>query len=162
MRDEQEHQLRKRQGGTHPSRHETQSSKASSNTKCSLATELDGDQTEWLVARRDERKVGSAEDVRGEGSELRLREHAVGVHLHKAGKFVGGEDSVKIDDGADGDELHLRLLLESVYLKQHQSKSSAEDARSTYSAGMTSAMRSTPFCLDQRPTKTNRSAWDLA
>lgn len=44
--------------------------------------------------------------------------------------------------------------LKRIYVNHHHGT-----INSTYSDGMTSAIRSTPFCFDQRPTNTNKSAF---
>jgi len=97
-----------------PSRHETKTSKTSSDSERSLPSELDGDQSERLVSRRDQRKVGSREEVRRERGELGLREDLLRVHFHESGELLCGESSVEIDDGSDGDELDQLVLLEAV------------------------------------------------
>ena len=103
---------------TYPTRHETETTETRADTKSTLTTELDGDETERLVTRRDERKVRTAEQVRRERSKLGLRVHAVGVHLHETGELLGGETTVEIDDGTDGDELDRRTLLKPIRQKQ--------------------------------------------
>jgi hypothetical protein len=97
---------------TDPSGHETETSQPGADTERTLAAELDGDETERLVARRDQRKVGAREDVGRQGGELGLGEDAVRVHLHEPGKLLGCEAAVEVDDGADADELEVRPLLE--------------------------------------------------
>ena len=103
---------RDREEHTYPTGHETKTTETRADTESTLTTELDGDETERLVTRRDEREVRTAEQVRRERSELGLRVHAVGVHLHEARELLSGETTVEIDDGADGDELDGGALVE--------------------------------------------------
>ena len=102
---------------TYPTGHQTKTTETRTNTESTLTTELDSDETERLITRRDKRKVSTTEQVRREGRELRLGEHAVGVHLHETGELLGGETTVEIDDGTDSDELDRRTLLESIRRK---------------------------------------------
>lgn len=142
---------------THPTRHQTETTKTTTNTEGTLTTELNRDQTERLITRGNQSEISTAEQVRRQGSELRLGVYPVGVHLHKTCELLSSEATVKINDGADGDELDGRTLIEPAR-KRHQLPGMHHARRKTYSEGMTSAIRSTPFCLDQRPTNTNRSA----
>ena len=116
-RDDVRRCIQRRRRGTYPTGHETETTETRTDTEGTLTTELDGDETERLIARRDKRKVSTAEQVRREGRELRFGEHAVGIHLHETGELLGGETTVEIDDGTDGDELDRRTLLESIRRK---------------------------------------------
>lgn len=89
--------------GTYPTRHKTKTAETRTDTKSTLATELHCDETERLIARRNECEVGTAEQVRRERSEFRLREDTIGIHLHETSKLLRCEASVKIDDGPDTD-----------------------------------------------------------
>jgi len=139
-----------------PSRHETETSQTSSDSESSLPSELDSDQSERLVSRRDQGEVGSREEVRRERRELGLREDLLWVHFHEPGELLCGESTVEIDDGSDGDELDHLVLLEAVFKTKQVSlpREYRETRRgnmireeATYRAGNTSAMISTPFCL---------------
>ena len=95
-----------------PAGHETETTETRTDTEGTLTTELDSNETERLVTRRDQGKVGTGEQIRRQGSELGLGVDAVGVHLHETGELLGGETTVEINDGTDTDELDLGLLLE--------------------------------------------------
>ena len=112
-RDDVRRCIQRRRRGTYPTGHETETTETRTDTEGTLTTELDGDETERLITRRDEGEVGTAEQVRRQSSELRLRVNPVGVELHQPRKLFRGEATVKIDDGTDTYELNRRLLLES-------------------------------------------------
>ena len=99
---------------TYPTRHETETTKTGTNTKSTLPTELDGDETERFITRRDKSEVGTTEQVRRKSRELGLRVDAIGVELHETVQLLSGETTVKINDGTDGDELDTGPLLESI------------------------------------------------
>lgn len=90
---------------THPTRHQSETSEAGTDTESTLSTELDSDETERFITRWDQSEVSTAEKVRREGSELRLRIDTIGVNLHQTGELLRSETTVKINDGADTDEL---------------------------------------------------------
>ena len=98
----------------HPTGHETETTKTRTNTKSTLTTELYSDETERLITRRDQREIGTAEQVRRQRRELGLRVDAIGVELHETVQLLSGETTVKINDGTDGDELDTGPLLESI------------------------------------------------
>lgn len=143
---------------TYPTRHKTKTTETRTDTEGTLTTELDSDQTERLVTRRDQSEIGTAEQVRRKRSELGLRVHTVRVQLHQASKLLRSEPTVEINDGTDGNELNGGLLLEPNRASVNVDPLNT-NGRSTYNDGMTSAIKSTPFCLDQRPTNTKRSAF---
>jgi len=99
--------------GEPPAGHETETTKARSNTERAFTTEFDGDEAERFVARGNEGKVGSAEQVRREGCELRLGENAVRVHFHETRELLRCEAAVEIDNRANSDELNGRALLKA-------------------------------------------------
>lgn len=100
------------EGDTHPTRHQTETTKTTTNTEGTLTTELNRDQTERLITRGNQSEISTAEQVRRQGSELRLGVHPVGVHLHKTCELLSSEATVEINDGTDGDELDRRTLIE--------------------------------------------------
>ena len=104
---------------THPTGHETETTKTRTDTKSTLSAELDSDKTERLITRRDKSEVRTAEQVRRQSSELGLREDTIRVELHQARQFLRSEASVKIDDGTDTDELDRRALLETEFVGQY-------------------------------------------
>lgn len=57
-------EMRKQDEATHPTRHQTETSKSRTDTKCTLTTELDSHQTERLITRGNQREVGATEQVR--------------------------------------------------------------------------------------------------
>ena len=97
---------------TYPTRHETKTTKSTTDTQGTLATELDGDKTEWLITGRNQCEVGATEKIRGKGGEFRLGVHTIWIEFHQACQFLRREAAVKINDGADTDELNLRALFE--------------------------------------------------
>ena len=104
---------------THPTGHETETTKTRTNTESTLPTELDSDKTKRLITRRDESEVRTAEKVRGQSSELRLREDTIRVKLHQARQLLSRKASVKINDGTDTNELDRRTLLETEWHGQY-------------------------------------------
>jgi hypothetical protein len=172
---------------THPSWHETKTSEPRPDSQSSLSSELDGDETEGLISRGDEGKVGAREDIRREGGELGLGEDSVGVHPAKHTEELSATESEKekmeerrtpsnerasrrrIDrrDPAcekQSDEVSAQGPSENKE-KRGVGRTITGPTQTSWilgffssSEGMTSAIRSTPFCFDHRPTKTNRSA----
>ena len=57
-------------------------------------------------------KIGTAEQIWGESSELGLGVDAIRVKLHEAIQFLRGELPVEINDGSNGNQLDSRVLLE--------------------------------------------------
>ena len=98
---------------THSTRHKTETTETRSDTERTLTTELDSDETERLITGRDEREVGTTEQVRRERCELGLGEDAIRVELHETVKLLGGETTIKINDGTDSDELNGWTLLKA-------------------------------------------------
>ena len=88
---------------THPTRHETKTSESGSNTKGTLTTELDGNETERFITRRDQSKIGTTEQIRGESSELGLGKDAIRVKFHETIQLLRSKLPVEIDDGPNGD-----------------------------------------------------------
>ena len=80
--------------------------------KGTFTTEFDGNETEQFITRLDKREVGTTEQVRRKSSELGLGVDTIRVELHETVKLLGGEPTVKINDGTDSDELNRRLLVE--------------------------------------------------
>jgi hypothetical protein len=172
---------------THPSWHETKTSEPRPDSQSSLSSELDGDETEGLISRGDEGKVGAREDIRREGGELGLGEDSVGVHPARHTEELSATESEKekmeerrtpsnerasrrrIDrrDPAcekQSDEVSAQGPSENKE-KRGVGRTITGPTQTSWilgffssSEGMTSAIRSTPFCFDHRPTKTNRSA----
>ena len=103
---------------TYPTRHETETTKTGTNTKSTLPTELDSDETERLITRGDKREIGTTEQVRRESSELGLGVDTIRVQFHETRQFLSGESTVQINDGTDGDELDRRTLLEPIRRKE--------------------------------------------
>ena len=64
---------------THPTRHETKTTKSRTSTKNTLMTELDSDKTERFITRRDQGEIGSTKQIRRESSELGLGINTIGV-----------------------------------------------------------------------------------
>lgn len=99
---------------TYPTRHQTETTETRTDTKGTLTTELDSDETERLITRRDESEVGTTEQVRRQGGELGLGVDTIGVHLHETAELLGSEPTVQVDDGTDSDELDGRTLVKSM------------------------------------------------
>ena len=95
-----------------PSGHLSQTADPCADPKCTFAAKLNSDQSERLVTRRDERKLGPAEDVRRQLSELWFRIHSTWVFLHDDLQFQRSELAIEINHRADADELHIRMLFE--------------------------------------------------
>jgi hypothetical protein len=96
----------------YPTRHETKTTESRTDTKSTLTTELNSHETERFIMRRDQREVGSTEQVRRKSSELGLGEDAIREKFHEASQLRRGELSVEIDDGSDSNELDRWVLLE--------------------------------------------------
>ena len=97
---------------THPTRHETKTTKPRPNTESALTTEFDRDETKRFITRRNQGKVGSTEQIWGESSELGLRVDAIRIKLHETIQLLRGELPVKIDHGSNSNQLDRRVLLE--------------------------------------------------
>ena len=103
---------------TYPTRHQTETTETRTNTKSTLPTELDSDETEGLITRGDESEIGTTEQVRRESSELRLGVDTIRVQFHKTRQFLSGESTVQINDGTDSDELDRWSLVEPKLKKE--------------------------------------------
>ena len=101
---------------SYPTGHETETTETRTDTEGTLTTELDGDETERFITRRDKSEVGTTEQVRRKSRELGLRVDAIGVELHETVQLLSGETTVKINDGTDGDELDRWTLVEPVHV----------------------------------------------
>ena len=111
-RDDVRRCIQRRRRGTYPTGHETETTETRTDTEGTFTTELDGDETERFITRRDKSEVGTTEQVRRKSRELGLRVDAIGVELHETVQLLSGETTVKINDGTDGNELNRGLLLE--------------------------------------------------
>jgi hypothetical protein len=100
---------------TYPTRHQTETSETRTNTKGTFTTELDSYQTERLVTRRDQSKVGTAEQIWRQGCELGLGVDTIGIEFHETVELLGSESTIKINNRTDGDELDRGPLVKSVH-----------------------------------------------
>ena len=96
----------------HPARHETKTTKLRSNTESTLTTELDSNKTKRFIARGNQDKVGTTEQIWGKSSELGLGVDAIRVKFHETLQLLRGELPVKIDTGPNSNQLDRRVLLE--------------------------------------------------
>ena len=92
--------------------HETKTTKSRTNTESTLTTKLNRDEAERFITRGNQDKIGTAEQIWGEGSELGLGVDTIRVKFHEAIQLLRGELPVEIDDGANGNQLDSWVLLE--------------------------------------------------
>ena len=100
-------------GNTYPSRHQAQTSQPASDTEGTLSSELDSDETERLISRRNQSKVGTTKQVRRQCSEFGFGVHPFRMELHETGELFRGESTVKINNRANADELNGGLLVQT-------------------------------------------------
>lgn len=140
---------------THPSRHQPKTTESTTNTKGTLPPEFDSDQSKRFITGRNQSKISTTKQIRRQRSKLRFRENTIRVHLHQPRKFLRSEPTIKINDRSDANQLNGRAFLQAV--RRLIRIESHKIYKHTHSDGITSAIKSTPFCLDHRPTNTNRS-----
>ena len=92
--------------------HETKTTKSRTNTESTLTTERNRDEAERFITRGNQDKIGTAEQIWGEGSELGLGVDTIRVKFHEAIQLLRGELPVEIDDGSNGNQLDSWVLLE--------------------------------------------------
>ena len=97
--------------------------------------------------------------------EGRFEVDTIRVWFNETSQILRGELSVKINDGSDGKQLNcggfssLKKLSAHIPFVEGARHSSGRKKGGTHIASMISAIKSTPFCFNQRPMDTSTSGF---